>query len=95
MAIDPAPDDNFPLFSGESWEDHVSSWFETGQMINDGLWLRGAIAASLQARYGDEAIDKFAGEVMVTGRTVRRYRQVYKFYENGQRCPFCGDRQAS
>lgn len=86
--VDSEPNDNgLPLFAGTSWEDHVSSWFETAQMIEDGLWLRGAIAASLDTKYGTSAIDKFAGEVMLTGRTLRLYKQVYVFYQNGNRFP--------
>lgn len=83
-----SPENGLPLFEGTSWEDHVSGWFETGQMIQDGLWLRGAIASSLDIKYGDESMERFAGEVMVTARSVRQHRQVYRFYQNGKRFPF-------
>ena len=79
-------DNGLPLFAGTSWEDHVSGWFDAAQMIEDGFWLRGAIAASLDSKYGTGAIEKFAGEVMLTAKTIRQYRQVYLFYQNAHRC---------
>ena len=33
-------------------------------------------------------MEKFAGEVMVTARSLRQHRQVYGFYKNGKRFPF-------
>jgi len=47
-------DSGLPVFSGKSWEDHVSSWFDTGEIMESALWMRGAIVASLDAKYGDE-----------------------------------------
>jgi hypothetical protein len=48
----------------------------------------GAIVASLDSKYGDGAVVKFAGEVMLSARTVWLYRQVHKFYENCNRLQF-------
>ncbi len=47
--------------------------------------MRGAIVASLDTKYGNGAVDRFANEVGVTSKTLWQYRQVYTFYQNSLR----------
>lgn len=84
----PEPINAPPSFSGTSWEDHVSSWFEISEAVESAQWMRGAIVASLETKYGEASVEKFAGEVMLAARTLRQYRQIYEFYKNGVRSPF-------
>ncbi len=75
-----------PLAHLESWKDHVDAWRALGHQVEDAMWGRAAVAASLRHRYGDEAIEKFADEVGQAPRTIWRLAQVHlKFVENCRR----------
>lgn len=90
-------DTQLPVFTAAGWEDHVQAWIDADESISDQQWRQAAVAMSLNTHYGENAVDKFAAEVGVTGRTIRRYRQSYRLRREweerqqsgqfGQRCP--------
>lgn len=73
---------NLPLFLGKSYEEHVSSWIDIGENLDEKQWQLGAIAASLKKKWGDETIKKFSADVGAQPSTVYEYAQVYRFYED-------------
>jgi len=77
--------DALPLFTGESWADHVTAWKAITKEIEDRQWQLGAIAASLSRLYGEQSIERFAAEVKCHSTTVWQYAQVYQRFENYER----------
>lgn len=77
----------FPVFHGESYEEHVSTWLQVDDSIQGHYWMLGAIADSLQSKYGDDTTGKFAADVGSSSRRIRDYRQTYRTFENGDRSP--------
>lgn len=84
IAERPAHND-LPVFVGESYEDHISAWIQAAQEINERHWMLGAIAASLEKKYSEGIIRKFAGEVVVTATTIYDHAKVYRTFENSDR----------
>lgn len=70
----------------ETWEDHVEAWHHFGRDVENAMWGRAAVAASLRHRYGEKAIEKFANGVGQGTSTVRQLAQVHEtFPENARR----------
>lgn len=80
--------EQWPIFQGESYEEHVSTWLEVDQSVQGHYWMLGAIAASLDKKYGDDVIGKFASDVRSSAKRIREYRQTYQTWQNGERSPF-------
>lgn len=77
-----------PVFEGESYEEHVSTWLAVDESVQGHYWMLGAIAASLTKKYGDDVNGKFGGDVGSSGRRIREYAQTYTVWQNGDRSPF-------
>lgn len=73
---------DLPVFVGETYEDHISAWIQASQEISERHWMLGAIAASLEAKYGEGVIRKFAGEVIIPAKTIYDYAHVYNTFKN-------------
>lgn len=80
-----SPADRLPIFTGSEWADHVNAWTHTRATVTEKQFQLGAIAASLQTRYGDQSLTKFATEVGEKPKTVFQYRQVYLIFQNSKR----------
>src|SRR5262249_46922644 len=74
-----------PIFSGSTWDDHVSAWKSISREIEDRQWMLGAIADSLSRNYGESSIERFSREVGSKPQTVWQYAQVYQRFKNYER----------
>lgn len=77
----------FPVFRGESYEEHVNTWLEVDGSIQGHYWMLGAVADSLESKYGENTTGKFASDVGCSARRVRQYRETYRAWESGTRVP--------
>jgi N6-adenosine-specific RNA methylase IME4 len=72
----------------ESYEEHVMAWHHLDGHQDDLNWFRGALAASVDKRYGEAKLERFAQDVGRPYRRVCEYRQVFQEFQNGGRPPF-------
>lgn len=78
-------DGNLYQFLGESWEEHVQAWINVEQAVTDYRWQQAAIAASVETKYGNGALQKFAQSVGVNQARIYEYRSAYRLYQNSGR----------
>lgn len=83
-----ASPNQLPVFIGESYEDHVAAWRQTAQELGERQWMLGAIAASVETKYGDGRMRKFVDDVKVPKSTLYEYAQVYKLAQKSERSEF-------
>lgn len=74
-------DDGLPVFQGTSFEQHVSTWRTVDESMESHLWMLGAIAASVEKKYGEDATGRFAEEVNKSRQTIRRFASTYREWE--------------
>jgi N6-adenosine-specific RNA methylase IME4 len=74
----------------ESYEEHVLAWHHLDGHQDDLNWIRGALAASVESRYGEARLQEFSKDIGRAYSTVRLYRQVYREFENANRLAFSG-----
>lgn len=74
-------------FVGESYEDHVKSWQDIDGEVQKDKWKLSSVAASLDTKYKDKTIDKFAHEAHRSPRRIREYAQTYRAFANSERSP--------
>lgn len=85
LFVEVAPD--FWRFRGESFEDHLEQWKDVDSKVQKDKWKLSAIAASLDTKYKDKTIERFAEKVNRSPRRIREYAQTYRAFENGERSP--------
>ncbi len=78
-------DEYIPEFTEPDWEAHVSAWIQITDVENGLQWRKGAIAASVEVKFGESSLEKFAAEVGEPYSNLRIYRQVYNFYKDSAR----------
>lgn len=74
-------------FCGDTFEDHVDSWQIVDGQVQKDKWKLSAVAASLQVKYNDKTVDRFAYETRRSARRIREYAKTYRAFENGERSP--------
>jgi hypothetical protein len=74
-------------FVGETFEDHLGCWQEIDGQVQKDKWKLSSVAASLDTKYKDKTIDRFAYETRRSARRIREYTQTYRAFENGERSP--------
>lgn len=62
----------------ESWDDHVEAWHHHGREVEDSMWGRAAIAASVKGRWGE--VTKFATEVGFHRAVVHDYANTFEAF---------------
>lgn len=85
LFVERAPD--FFEFCGKTFEEHVFCWQEVDGQVQKDKWKLGAVAASLDVKYKDETVKRFAYETRRSARRVREYGQTWRAFENGERSP--------
>lgn len=85
LFVEVAPD--FYEFHGQTFEEHVDCWQEVDGQVQKDKWKLGAVAASLDVKYKDETVKRFAHETRRSARRVREYGQTWRAFENGERSP--------
>jgi N6-adenosine-specific RNA methylase IME4 len=78
-------DAGLPVFCGESFEDHISTWATTVDEITERHWRLGAVAESARLKFGRQGVERFAGEIGCAASTVYQYAQAYRFYGDSER----------
>lgn len=73
------PDETWQ-FVGKTFEDHVGCWQEVDGQVQKDKWKLGAIAASLDVKYDDKTVSRFAYETRRSARRVREYAQTYRTF---------------
>lgn len=68
-------------FVGETYEDHVKSWQVIDGEVNKDRWKLSAVAASLDTKYKDNTVKKFALEIRRSPRRIWEYAQTYRAFE--------------
>lgn len=81
-------DEQLPVFRGESYEEHVSTWVDVDRSMQGHLWMLGAVASSLKGKYGEEALGKFASDVGSSRSRVYEFAQTYDAWEKSDRSDF-------
>lgn len=79
-----ASDQGLPVFSGQSFEEHVETWRTVDGSMQSHLWMLGAIAASLEKKYGENAAGQFASQVGCSKRWINKLAQTYRAWANGK-----------
>lgn len=74
-------------FCGDTFEEHVDSWQIVDGQVQKDKWKLSAVAASLQVKYNDKTVDRFAYETRRSARRIREYAKTYRAFENGERSP--------
>lgn len=74
-------------FCGDTFEEHVECWQLIDGQVQKDKWKLSAVAASLDTKYKDKTIDRFAYETRRSARRIREYAQTYRAFENGGRTP--------
>lgn len=74
-------------FRGSTFEEHVDCWQEIDGQVQSDKWKLGAVAASLEVKYDEKTIDRFAHETRRSPRRIREYAQTYRVFQNGARAP--------
>ena len=72
---------DLPVFHGESWEEHVQTWLDLERVVTDQRWRQAAVIASLETRYGENSLDKFAQDVGISPKRLYEYRAAYRVYQ--------------
>lgn len=85
LFVEVAPD--FYEFRGNTFEDHVDSWQIVDEQVQKDKWKLSAVAASLDTKYNDKTVDRFAHETRRSARRVREYAQTWRAFQNGARAP--------
>lgn len=81
-------EEEFPVFRGESYEEHVSTWLDIDRSVQGHYWMLGAVAASLVKKYGEDVAGKFASDVNSSRTRIWEYAATYKAWENYDRSEF-------
>lgn len=81
-------EEDLPVFGGESYEDHVSGWLAVDTSLQGHYWALGSIAASLEKRYGEDVMGKFASDVRSSRTRIREYALTYRTWQNDERSSF-------
>lgn len=74
-------------FRGQSFEEHLDCWQILDEQVQKDKWKLSSIAASLDTKYKDKTVDRFAHETRRSARRIREYAQTYRAFENGGRSP--------
>jgi hypothetical protein len=80
--------EEWPVFRGVSYEEHVSTWLEVDSSMQGHLWMLAAIDASLVKRYGEDVTGKFASDVGASRRRVQEYAMTYEEWQKRERSRF-------
>jgi hypothetical protein len=77
-----------PNLSPSTYEEHVDAFQYVDKSMAGHFWMLGAIAASLETRYGEGVMGKFASDVGYSRRRVDEFAQTYDAWrESGDRSP--------
>lgn len=79
--------DEFWEFRGETFEQHVECWQIVDGQVQKDKWKLSSVAASLETKYNDKTVDRFAHETRRSARRIREYAQTYRAFQNGARAP--------
>lgn len=74
-------------FHGQTFEEHVECWQLVDGQVQKDKWKLSSVAASLNTKYNDKTIARFAHETRRSARRIREYAQTYRAFENGERSP--------
>jgi len=78
-------DNGLPIFLGDSWEAHISSWLEVSLQAKQDRVLLASIAYSLASKWArrktGKTVEQFAGDVGLRARTIYDYIQVYEMLQ--------------
>lgn len=74
-------------FVGQTFEEHLGCWQEIDGEVQKDKWKLSSVAASLDTKYKDKTIDRFAYETRRSARRIREYAKTYRAFENGERSP--------
>jgi hypothetical protein len=83
--LEQAPGGSLPVFRGESWEEHVSAALVVREGLEEHLWAMAAICASVDRRWGQGSMGKFASEVGYSARRVYELAATYLAYQSRER----------
>lgn len=72
----------------DDWEALADAGRDLADANDRNRWVLGDLALRVETRYGEDAIGQYASEIKVFERTLRTYRQVSAFYENGTRVQY-------
>ena len=81
----PARQGDLPTFTAEDWESHVSTALALKESLENHLWHLAAVCASVEAKYGEESVPKFAGEVGYSARRVYDLAATYAAWQSRTR----------
>ena len=81
----PAPMGDLPTFTAEDWESHVSTALALKESLENHLWHLAAVCASVEAKYGEESVPKFAGEIGYSARRVYEMAATYVAWKDRER----------
>lgn len=76
----------------DDWETICEAGRRCAESLDSGRWALGDIALTVQKRYGENAIQKFALDINVKVGRVQEYRTVSAFYQNPARAEFLTNR---
>ena len=85
------PATDLPVFQPQSGDDadifdeHVSYWRAHWDDMQDRLWHLAAIAASLESRYGESTVKRFAYEVQCSSSWIYQLARTYRVWQDKQR----------
>ena len=82
--------DELPVFEGTEFDEHVTSWLEVYQSGQQHLWMLAAIAASVEGRYGESDIKRFAYEVRCSSSWIYTLARTYKKWNGLRRSEVLG-----
>jgi hypothetical protein len=64
----------------ETWEDFVSLGLIAREYKDKSQWILGRCALSIETKYGDNTLNKYAKEIGLDVKTLQNYRWVVKIY---------------
>lgn len=73
--------DDMPVFTGQTWEEHVSTWHEVFMDGDARKWYLGAILHSVKEKFGKDMLMKFAGDVGLKGSTIYQYLRTHRRFQ--------------
>jgi hypothetical protein len=83
--LEQAPNGSLPVFRGEGWESHVSSALVVREGLEEHLWALAAICASVDRKFGQKSIPRFASEIGYSARRVWELAATYTAWESRER----------
>jgi len=63
-----------------TWEELIDRGIQAARDIDHNRWQLGALAATVEMNYGQNALGKWAAAINVSVRRVQDYRTVYRFW---------------